>query len=160
MGNKNYNNFYNNNNHGNGNHNHVVPNVETPVEEIKPIESEIEKVEDTIVESTDPSTVETTPIPGINENSEETESKEEIQNESDEILPVLDEEENIKQVKVVIKKLNIRKEPNKDSEVLAVVEENKIMALCAHEDINGFYQVMYGEHAEIGYCMKEFVELV
>lgn len=166
MSNKNYNNFYNRNNHKEAQHSHDVPVVENPVEDVKPLESEIVENKETIVESTDPSTVETTPIPGINENSEETESKdenEEIQNSSnvDETTPKNSNEESgdVQSVRVTIKALNIRKEASKDSDVVLVAHEGDQLMLISSETVNGFYSVVTS-NGEQGYCMQEFVELV
>lgn len=163
MSNKNYNNFYNRNNHNNSQHSHNIPVVETPVEEIKPLESEIVENKDEIVESTDPSTVETTPIPGINENSEENKSEEEIQNNSnvEETIPEnsSDESGDAQNVRVTIKALNIRKEASKDSAIVLVAHEGDQLMLISSETINGFYYVVTS-NGEQGYCMQEFVELV
>lgn len=164
MGNKNYNNFYN----GNRNHNNDVPNVETPDKEVK--EKEIENVNDTIVESTDPSTVETTPIPGINGNSEETvsnelesgseEENEESQNDSNVDITENEESKNDNQsVRVMATRLNVRKEPSKDSAIVEVVNQGDTLMLMNSEVVNGFYSVVTNA-GEQGYCMQEFVELV
>lgn len=166
MSNKNYNNFYNRNKHNEAQHSHDVPVVENPVEDVKPLESEIVENKETIVESTDPSTVETTPIPGINEISEETESTEsteENQNDSniEDTTPEnsSDESGDAKNVRVTIKALNIRKEASKDSDIVLIAHEGEELMLMSFETVNGFYSVVTS-NGEQGYCMQEFVELV
>lgn len=172
MGNKNYNNYYNNK-HEMAQHSHNVPPIveETPVEEVKQVETEIEKVEDTIVESTDPSTVETTPISGINETLVEDENtgevtvepvenaEEQIQNEN-----VLEEtptstQSNVVNVRVNANALNIRKEPKKDADIVTIVYKDELLVLLESTSIDGFYRVKTLTGIE-GYCMEQFVDLV
>lgn len=172
MGNKNYNNYYNNK-HEMAQHSHnVQPVVEnTPVEEVKQVETEIEKVEDTIVESTDPSTVETTPISGINEALVEDKTtgevtvepvenaEEQIQNEN-----VLEEtptstQSNVVNVRVNANALNIRKEPKKDADIVTIVYKDELLVLVESTSIDGFYKVRTYTGID-GYCMKQFVDLV
>lgn len=173
MGNKNYNNYYNNNKHEMAQHSHNIPPVveNTPVEEVKQVETEIEKVEDTIVESTDPSTVETTPISGINETLVEDETtgevtvepvenaEEQIQNEN-----VLEEtptstQSNVVNVRVNANALNIRKEPKKDADIVTIVYKDELLVLVESTSIDGFYKVRTYTGID-GYCMEQFVDLV
>lgn len=54
-------------------------------------------------------------------------------------------------------KLNVRKEPNKESEVLSIIDENKVVKILDDSD-KVFYKVMISENIE-GYCMKKFINI-
>ena len=87
-----------------------------------------------------PEIVEETPVEEIEEVVEETPVEERF-------------------VKVLANKLNIRKESNKDSNAIAVVEKGQVLKLLELEPVDGFYHVDTLTGSE-GYCMVEFVELV
>lgn len=166
MGNKNYNNYYNRNEHENIQHSHEIPVVETSINKVEEIENK--EIEETIVESTDPSAVETTPISGINETiiedettGEETviiteKSEEQVQNEN---ITQISAETNVQNIRVIANALNIRRIPNKDGDVVNIVYKNELLVLLESTSVDGFYHVRTAAGFE-GYCMEQFVELV
>ncbi len=62
-------------------------------------------------------------------------------------------------VKVIANKLNIRKESNKNSEVVIIADKDQTLKLLELDPINGFYHVDTLTGSE-GYCMVEFVKVV
>lgn len=169
MGNKNYNNFYNRNEHDNVQHSHEVPVVDNSIDKVEEIENK--EIKNTIVESTDPSTVETTPISGINETIVEDEStgeetiittenyEEQIQNDQVENVTPTSAQTNIQNVRVSANALNIRRTPSKDGDVVNIVYKDELLVLLESTSIDGFYHVKTLTGFE-GYCMEQFVDLV
>ena len=116
--------------------------IETPVEET--IEEVVEiPVEETEVIDSDGNTEEYLAGESVEAPVEET--IEEIQNEI--------------KVKVLAGKLNIRKEADKNSDIVAVVDKDQILNVIDSEPINNFYHVdtLSGS---TGYCMVDFVEKI
>lgn len=169
MGNKNYNNFYNRNEHNNVQHSHEVPVVDNSIDKVEEIENK--EIENTIVESTDPSTVETTPISGINETIVEDETtgeetaittenpEEQIQNDQVENVTPTSTQTNMQNVRVSANALNIRRTPSKDGDVVNIVYKDELLVLLESTSIDGFYHVKTLTGFE-GYCMEQFVDLV
>lgn len=56
-------------------------------------------------------------------------------------------------------KLNVRKEPNKDAEVLAVINEGSEVIINKVKSTMDFYAVCTAAGIE-GYCMKKFITLI
>ena len=58
------------------------------------------------------------------------------------------------------KKLNVRKEPKKDSEVLCVINNNEEVILDVEEEATykDFYKIVTSNGVK-GYCVKDFIEV-
>lgn len=56
-------------------------------------------------------------------------------------------------------KLNVRKEPNKDAEILAVINEGTEVVINKIKSTMDFYSVCTAAGIE-GYCMKKFIKPV
>ena len=57
------------------------------------------------------------------------------------------------------KKLNVRKEPNKNAKVLCIVDAETKMTVSMDESTNNWYKVRVklGRREIVGYCMREFI---
>ncbi len=55
-------------------------------------------------------------------------------------------------------KLNVRKEPNTDSEIVCIIDKDSEVVLESIAVINGFYKINTAYGVE-GYCMKEYIEV-
>ena len=55
-------------------------------------------------------------------------------------------------------KLNVRKEPNKESEVICVIDKDSKVVLESIGIINGFYKISTAYGAE-GYCMEKYIKI-
>ena len=74
--------------------------------------------------------------------------------EDDVILPG-----NAKLMGVVIPaKLNVRKQPSKDSEVLEIITKNSEVEINFDGETDTFYKI-YTKSGVEGYCMKEFINI-
>lgn len=58
---------------------------------------------------------------------------------------------------IICKKLNMRKRPSKEAEVLKILEGETEVEILDDTD-NGWYKVCVGEN-ERGFCMKEFIRI-
>lgn len=56
-------------------------------------------------------------------------------------------------------KLNVRKEPSKEAEVLCVINELSAVVVTVEESTEDFYKVCTPSGIE-GYCMKKFINIV
>lgn len=56
-------------------------------------------------------------------------------------------------------RLNVRKEPDAEAEVLCVIEEGSEVVIVGSESTNEFYKVFTAAGVE-GFCMKMFITLV
>ena len=56
-------------------------------------------------------------------------------------------------------RLNVRKEPNKMADVIAVLEAGSEVQLVSEESINGFYNVITADGRE-GYCMLDYISIL
>ena len=58
-------------------------------------------------------------------------------------------------------KLNVRKEPNKDSEVVCVIEEFHELTIDTVQSTNDFYKIYTSVNDVLveGYCMKKFINI-
>lgn len=56
-------------------------------------------------------------------------------------------------------RLNVRKEPNKMSDVIAVLEAGSEVQLVSEEPVNGFYNVITADGRE-GYCMCDYISIL
>ena len=56
-------------------------------------------------------------------------------------------------------RLNVRAEPNKMAEVIAVLEAGSEVQLVSEETINGFYNVITADGRE-GYCMLDYIGIL
>jgi len=59
---------------------------------------------------------------------------------------------------VICDKLNVRKEANKDSEILTVIPKDLVLTICDVDLSSDFYKVLIGEIE--GYCMKNFIAII
>lgn len=56
-------------------------------------------------------------------------------------------------------RLNVRKEPNKMADVIAVLEAGSEVQLVSEELVNGFYNVITADGRE-GYCMCDYIRIL
>ena len=56
-------------------------------------------------------------------------------------------------------RLNVRKEPNKMADIIAVLEAGNEVRLVSEEPINGFYNVIAADGRE-GYCMCDYIRIL
>lgn len=58
-------------------------------------------------------------------------------------------------------KLNLRREPSKDSDVVCVITKKNTITVCRELSTEDFYKVhtTIGETLVEGYCMKQFIEI-
>ena len=93
--------------------------------------------------------VETTEEIHVDENtSENVETVEEVMQE--EILDI--------KGSVLCELLNVRKEPNKNSEILTVVSKDTLLTILDKDFSEEFYKVLVNNIE--GYCMKKFIAIV
>ena len=135
------------------NKNEEIVVEETVVE--NEVETEVE-VEETVVENE----VETE----VEENEVEVEVEPEVEeteeNEVEEESEV--EEENVKMIGIVTgcAKLNVRKEPSKQSDVLCIIDKNTEVEIDTEEETTyeDFYKIVTSTGVK-GYCVKSFIEI-
>lgn len=117
----------------------------------KSVNKEVEK--ETVVEET----VEEQVVEAVEENTEEVveatveETKEEVVEEAaadDEILGI--------GVVTDCLKLNVRKQPSKDAEVLKIIDA--LTEVVILKEVNDFYEVAL-KTGESGYCMKKYIAI-
>lgn len=56
-------------------------------------------------------------------------------------------------------RLNVREEPNKMTDVIAVLEAGSEVQLVSEEPVNGFYNVITADGRE-GYCMCDYISIL
>ena len=56
-------------------------------------------------------------------------------------------------------RLNVRKEPNKMADVIAVLEVGSEVRLVSEKPVNGFYNVIAADGRE-GYCMCDYIRIL
>ena len=56
-------------------------------------------------------------------------------------------------------RLNVREEPNKMADVIAVLEAGSEVQLVSEEQVNGFYNVITADGRE-GYCMCDYISIL
>ena len=56
-------------------------------------------------------------------------------------------------------RLNVRKEPNKMADVIAVLEAGSEVRLVSEKPVNGFYNVIAADGRE-GYCMCDYISIL
>ena len=56
-------------------------------------------------------------------------------------------------------RLNVRKEPNKMADVIAVLEAGSEVRLVSEKPVNGFYNVIAVDGRE-GYCMRDYIRIL
>ena len=56
-------------------------------------------------------------------------------------------------------RLNVRKEPNKMADVIAVLEAGSEVQLVSEEPVNGFYNRITVDGRE-GYCMRDYISIL
>ena len=56
-------------------------------------------------------------------------------------------------------RLNVRKEPNKMADVIAVLEAGSEVRLVSEKPVNGFYNVIAVDGRE-GYCMCDYISIL
>lgn len=59
---------------------------------------------------------------------------------------------------VKCKRLNVRKEPSKDAEVLCIIEEQTELQIDLKESTDAFFKVQTASGID-GYCMKEYINI-
>lgn len=143
-------------------------NIENSTEQISfdEIIDETNTNEENIIEFVDPFTIETTSVDDIDQNTEEISSYSEdeiVENEDKfndkENLLENENEDQIVKVKVNASALNIRKDANKDADILTIVYKDDILELMEPDVVDGFYYVKTDSGIE-GFCMTQFVELI
>lgn len=55
-------------------------------------------------------------------------------------------------------KLNVRKQANKDSEVVEIIQKDDIVNVYLNESTDDFYRV-FTKSNSFGYCMKKFIKI-
>lgn len=75
-----------------------------------------------------------------------------------EISEEIVEPEKIIRGTVICNKLNVRKEANKDSEVLTIIPKDLVLTICDTDSSPDFYKVLIGEIE--GYCIKKFIAVI
>lgn len=83
-------------------------------------------------------------------------SFEEVQQMTSQIIE--DKKPVIKGYVANCERLNVRKEPNTDSEVVCIINKGTEVILESIGVINGFYRVNTAHGAE-GYCMEKYIEI-
>lgn len=75
-------------------------------------------------------------------------------------------EENIKEVKRTVKgkvidctRLNVRRRPNKDSEVTCIIDVDSIVEINENKSNDEWYRVTT-DNGVYGYCMKQYISLL
>ena len=95
-----------------------------------------------------------------NKNIEEEITEEVVENEVEEVVE--NEVEEVKIIGVVTgcAKLNVRKEPDKQAEVLCVIDKNTEVEVDFEEEATyeDFYKIITSKGVK-GYCVKEFIEI-
>lgn len=151
---QNYNNFFNRNNKP-----AETPN--TPAEEIKELDPIVNEGDESV--NPEAPVVESENNEGLDANDnpeiDETKSEGEEDDNSTEPEAPVSETKNVQQAKVVIARLNVRKEASKDSEIVAEVKKDDLLELTSSTSVDGFYEVKTVD-GQNGYCMVEFIELV
>lgn len=56
-------------------------------------------------------------------------------------------------------RLNVREEPNKMADIIAVLEAGSEVQLTSEEPVNGFYKVITADGRE-GYCMCDYISIL
>lgn len=56
-------------------------------------------------------------------------------------------------------RLNVREEPNKMADVIAVLEAGSEVRLISEKPVNGFYNVIAADGCE-GYCMCDYISIL
>lgn len=56
-------------------------------------------------------------------------------------------------------RLNVREEPNKMADIVAVLEAGSEVQLVGEEPVNGFYNVITADGRE-GYCMCDYISIL
>ena len=131
------------------NKNEEIVVEETVVE--NEVETEVE-VEETVVENEVETEIE----------EEETVVENEVESEVEEESEVEVEEENVKMIGIVTgcAKLNVRKEPSKQSDVLCIIDKNTEVEIDTEEETTyeDFYKIVTSTGVK-GYCVKSFIEI-
>lgn len=56
------------------------------------------------------------------------------------------------------RRLNVREEPNKDSNILTTIDSGKSVTIYSDESTDGWYRVSIEDNVK-GYCMKEYISI-
>lgn len=72
--------------------------------------------------------------------------------------PVEEKEETLIGIVSDCKRLNIRREPNVNKEVVFVVDVGAVLVIDLEKSTDEFYKI-YTETGVEGYCMKRFVDI-
>jgi uncharacterized protein YgiM (DUF1202 family) len=102
----------------------------------------------------------------VNEEKEEifgastsVEEPEVVTNEPTPEDPTVDVDPIVKTgVVVACQKLNVREHPDKNANVVSVLDEGSVVEVSIEESVSGFYKVCTEIGIE-GYCMKSYIEL-
>lgn len=155
---QNYNTFFNKNNQ-------PIEKPNTPIEEAKELTPIVNEGAENI--NIDAPIVETENSEGLDINEKPIIDETVKENDGDnapvqeETVPeeTVPEVKSVQKVKVTIPKLNIRKESNRESEIVTEVKKDDLLELTESTSIDGFYKVKTAS-GQNGYCMVDFVELV
>ena len=105
--------------------------------------SQTDKVEEELVEELDER------IEDNNEAEEENQKQEETQNQPEPVYGVVHNCE----------KLNVRKQPSKDSEIVFVLNEGSEISIDEENSTEEWYSITHVSGVE-GFCMKQFVSML
>lgn len=96
------------------------------------------------------------------DNETVTELEKDVTNVDPEVPEIEDTKNNtVKTVEATVvncPRLNVRKEPNKDADVIRIFNKGDMVVVDLENSTNDFYKVLTpsGE----GYCMKQYIEIV
>ena len=102
--------------------------------------SQTDKVEEELVEELDEK---------IEDNKVEEEQQEETQNQPEPVYGVVHN----------CTKLNVRKQPSKDSEIVFVLNEGSEVSIDEENSTEEWYSITHASGVE-GFCMKQFVAML
>lgn len=117
----------------------------------------VDPIVEPVIENEEVESVENNEEPTVEPTVEPTEEDEESKDENEE-----NNDENIKGAKITkCTRLNVRKEANKNAEVVCVITKDSVVTVNIAESTEDFYKV-YTSNKEVlveGYCMKEFINV-
>ena len=83
--------------------------------------------------------------------------------ESEAVEPEKEEVESVSNKELLgavtnCRRLNVREEPNKDSNILTTIDSGKLVTIYSDESTDGWYRVSIEDNIK-GYCMKEYISI-
>lgn len=94
----------------------------------------------------------------VEENNEEEVNENEVENNDEEVN---ENPEVVNAVVVNCNKLNVRKQPSKDAEVLCIINKDTELTVNTNESTEDFYKVYTSSNEVLyeGYCVKSFINI-